>query len=104
MTQREESGLAGARHGSCRFHNSSVLGAAARLAQILALRRRTALVFQCYLLFAIKTARENVINALITMQRKPRAKANPQAIAILREMGLADRAGRLPRGAVPSPC
>jgi len=50
------------------------------------LRRRTALIFQCYLLFAIKTARESIINALITMQRKPRAEANPRAIAILREM------------------
>jgi len=37
-----------------------------------------ALIFQCYLLLALKIARENIINALITMQRKPRAEANPR--------------------------
>ncbi len=56
-------------------------------AEILALRRRTAFVFQNYALFANKTARENITQALITVQGLPKAEANARAEAILRETG-----------------
>lgn len=70
--------------------------ATARPADILALRRRTAFVFQNYSLFANKTARENITEALITVQRKARAEADVRAGVILREIGLADKAGAYP--------
>ena len=82
--------------GVIRIGNLTVDAATARPADILALRRLTAFVFQNYSLFANKTARENITEALITVQRKPRAEAEARADAILREIGLADKAGAYP--------
>ncbi|PJN95858.1 amino acid ABC transporter ATP-binding protein, partial [Amaricoccus sp. HAR-UPW-R2A-40] len=58
---------------------------------ILALRRRTAFVFQNYALFANKTARQNIAEALTVVRRQPVAEATARADAILAEIGLADR-------------
>ena len=82
--------------GVIRIGDLKVDAATARAAEILALRRRTAFVFQNYSLFANKTARENITEALITVQRKTRADASSRADAILREIGLADKAGAYP--------
>ena len=82
--------------GVVRIGEVTVDAATARPADILALRRRTGFVFQNYALFANKTARENITEALITVQRKPRADANSQADAILLEIGLAEKAGAYP--------
>ncbi len=76
--------------------NLTVDAATARPADILALRRRTAFVFQNYSLFANKTARENITEALITVQRRPRVEADMRADAILGEIGLADKSGVYP--------
>ena len=46
---------------------------------ILALRRRTAFVFQNYALFANKTARENITEALITVQAQDRRRGRTPA-------------------------
>ena len=82
--------------GVIRIGDLTVDAATATPAQILALRRHTAFVFQNYSLFANKTARENISEALITVQRKTRADASSRADAILREIGLADKAGAYP--------
>ena len=63
---------------------------------ILALRRRTAFVFQNYALFANRTARQNITEALTVVKGIPRAEADARADAILGEIGLADRAGAWP--------
>ena len=63
---------------------------------MLALRRRTAFVFQNYALFANKTARENLTEALVTVQRKSAAEADARADTILGEIGLADRGDAYP--------
>jgi len=65
-------------------------------AEILALRRRTAFVFQNYALFANKTARENITEGLVVVKRQSRAAANARADAILAEIGLADRGDAWP--------
>ena len=82
--------------GVIRIGDLTVDAAIARPADILALRRCTAFVFQNYALFANKTARDNITEALITVQRRPRAVAEARADAILRETGLADKAGSYP--------
>jgi putative amino-acid transport system ATP-binding protein len=69
---------------------------AAKHREILALRRRTAFVFQNYALFANRTARENISEALVTVQRRPAAEARGRAEAILAEIGLADRGDAYP--------
>ncbi|WP_426033143.1 amino acid ABC transporter ATP-binding protein [Cypionkella sp. TWP1-2-1b2] len=82
--------------GVIRIGDLTVDAANATSAQILALRRRTAFVFQNYALFANKTARDNITEALITVQRKPRAEAEARADAILREIGLSDKSASYP--------
>ena len=82
--------------GVIRIGDLTVDAATATPAQILALRRRTAFVFQNYALFANKTARDNITEALITVQRKPRADAEARADEILREIGLSDKTASYP--------
>ncbi|MDZ4391383.1 amino acid ABC transporter ATP-binding protein [Cypionkella sp.] len=82
--------------GVIRIGDLTVDAATATSAQILALRRRTAFVFQNYALFANKTARDNITEALITVQRKPRADAEARADEILREIGLSDKTASYP--------
>lgn len=73
-----------------------VNAARAGKADILGLRRRTAFVFQNYALFANKTARQNITEALVTVQRRPRAEAEARADAILAETGLSEKADSFP--------
>lgn len=82
--------------GVIRIGDLTVDATTATSAQILALRRRTAFVFQNYALFANKTARDNITEALITVQRKPRADAEARADEILREIGLSDKTASYP--------
>lgn len=64
--------------------------------QILALRRRTAFVFQNYALFANKTALQNVAEGMIVVDHVPKAKAYARAREILERIGLADKADAYP--------
>ncbi|MDO5657895.1 MAG: amino acid ABC transporter ATP-binding protein [Paracoccus sp. (in: a-proteobacteria)] len=74
----------------------TVDAARASRAQVLALRRRTGFVFQNYALFANKTAKQNIMEALTTVQRMPRAEAEARALSVLAETGLADKADNYP--------
>jgi putative amino-acid transport system ATP-binding protein len=64
--------------------------------EILALRRRTAFVFQNYALFANKTARQNIMEALVTVKGRSAEEAGARADAVLAEIGLADRGDAYP--------
>lgn len=70
--------------------------ARASRADILALRRRSAFVFQNYALFANKTAQENIMEALVTVQGRSKAEAAARALEVLAETGLADKASSYP--------
>ncbi|MGQ7249973.1 amino acid ABC transporter ATP-binding protein [Halomonas sp. V046] len=65
-------------------------------ADILSARRRTAFVFQNYALFANKTARENIAEGLIVVNRWPKAEAHARAVEILKRIGLEDKADAYP--------
>lgn len=65
-------------------------------ADILALRRRTAFVFQNYALFANKTALQNVAERWLVVDRWPKEKAYRQAREILERIGLQDKADAYP--------
>lgn len=82
--------------GTIRIGELSVDVRAARKADILALRRKTAFVFQNYALFANKTAKENIMEALVTVQKHSRAAAEDKALAVLAEIGLSDKADSYP--------
>jgi L-cystine transport system ATP-binding protein len=68
----------------------------ARNADVAALRRRTAMVFQHYHLFRNKTALENVMEGLLVVRRLPRAEAKARAEAVLARVGLASRLHHFP--------
>nr|WP_309502873.1 amino acid ABC transporter ATP-binding protein [uncultured Roseovarius sp.] len=82
--------------GLIRVGDLSVDAGTASRAEILALRRRTSFVFQNYGLFANKTARENITQALITVKGQSESDANARADAILRETGLSAKADAYP--------
>jgi L-cystine transport system ATP-binding protein len=59
--------------------------------QILAMRRKTAMVFQNYDLFLNRTVLENVTEGLITARKIPKQEAIDRAAAVLHKVGLGDR-------------
>ncbi|MBT1165370.1 amino acid ABC transporter ATP-binding protein [Bifidobacterium simiarum] len=63
---------------------------------ILALRRKTAMVFQNYNLFKNKTALQNITEGLTVVQKKPKAEAEAIARDVLEKVGLAEYADRYP--------
>ncbi|MEC9484220.1 MAG: amino acid ABC transporter ATP-binding protein [Halomonas sp.] len=64
--------------------------------EILALRRRTAFVFQNYALFANKTALENISEGMIVVDGLPKGQAHARAREILERIGLSDKADAYP--------
>ncbi|MCR5623038.1 MAG: amino acid ABC transporter ATP-binding protein [Treponema sp.] len=68
----------------------------ARKKEILEVRRKTAMVFQNYNLFANKTALENVTEGLVTARKVPKAQAVERALAELKKVGLSDKADYYP--------
>lgn len=64
--------------------------------ELLALRRKSGMVFQNYNLFPHKTALENIIEGPITVQKKTRAQAEAEARTLLEKVGLADKADLYP--------
>lgn len=63
---------------------------------ILALRRKSGMVFQQYNLFPHKTALENVMEGPVAVQGKPAAQAKQAAMALLEKVGLGDKADLYP--------
>lgn len=59
--------------------------------QVLELRKHSAMVFQGYNLFKNKTALENVMEALVTVQKKSKEEAEKIALEDLKKVGMLDR-------------
>ncbi|WP_026479068.1 amino acid ABC transporter ATP-binding protein [Ahrensia sp. 13_GOM-1096m] len=82
--------------GQIQIDNLQVDAKKATKSDILALQRSTAFVFQNYALFANKTAKENIMEALVTVQKMPEAEAEQRAMSVLAETGLTDKADSYP--------
>lgn len=70
--------------------------AKATAADIRRVRQRTAMVFQMYNLFKNKTALENITEGLIIVKKLSKAAAQEQALSLLAQVGLLDKAGSYP--------
>lgn len=82
--------------GEITIGDLTVDAARASKSDILGLRRRTAFVFQNYALFANKTAKENIMEALVTVQKRSKQEAERRALEVLGETGLSDKADSYP--------
>lgn len=63
---------------------------------ILALRRRSGMVFQQYNLFPHKTVLQNVTEGPIYVQKRPKDEAEKEALVLLDKVGLHDKQGLFP--------
>lgn len=59
-------------------------------AEILHVRRNTAMVFQLYNLFSNMTVLQNVMEGLVTVQKMAKKEAREKAIACLQQVGMAE--------------
>ena len=66
-------------------------------ADILQIRRKTAMVFQSYALFSKKRALENVMEHLLVVKKLPLSQAKELAMAYLEQVGMKDYALSYPR-------
>ncbi len=64
--------------------------------QILAIRKKTAMVFQQYALFFNRTALENVIEGLVIARKIPKKEATEKGKALLEKVGLAGKENHYP--------
>ena len=77
--------------GSVRVGEVTVDAAHHGAHEVRALRRQSAMVFQSYNLFKNKTAKENVMEALVTVQKRSKAEAEGIALRLLEKVGMLDR-------------
>ncbi|WP_101696691.1 amino acid ABC transporter ATP-binding protein [Clostridium minihomine] len=89
-------GLEKADGGNIRIDNVSYDYKKSSRKQLLALRRKTAMVFQHYNLFKNKTALENVTEGLITVQKISKTDAVQTAKQQLKSVGLAGKEDSYP--------
>jgi cystine transport system ATP-binding protein len=64
--------------------------------KILAIRQRTAMVFQSFNLFPHMTALDNVIEGLVSVKGQKRVLARERGLALLAKVGLRDKADEYP--------
>ena len=84
--------------GTVRFDGGATVDFGAKPARsaVSGLREHSAMVFQHYNLFPHRTVLENVIEGPVRVQRRPKAEATADALALLGRVGLADKADAYP--------
>ena len=77
--------------GKVTIENDTVDAESYTKADVAALRKHSAMVFQSYNLFKNKTALGNVMEPLVTVQRMPKAQAEERALKYLDVVGMTER-------------
>lgn len=77
--------------GKIQFSNYQLDYQTIRKKDVIKLRRKTAMVFQQYNLFKNKTAIQNVMEALIVVQKQPKKIAYEKSLQELARVGLSDK-------------
>lgn len=88
--------LDAADEGSITVNNFTVDAKKHTTSQVIEIRRKTAMVFQNYNLFANKTILQNVMEGLVTVKKWSKADAEAKSRAILEKVGLAERCDYYP--------
>ncbi|MGN0157672.1 MAG: amino acid ABC transporter ATP-binding protein [Brotaphodocola sp.] len=88
--------LDAADEGSITVNNFTVDARKHTSSQVIELRRKTAMVFQNYNLFANKTILQNVMEGLVMVKKWSKADAEAKSRAILEKVGLAERCDYYP--------
>ncbi|GIN90454.1 arginine ABC transporter ATP-binding protein [Siminovitchia terrae] len=82
--------------GSITIDGFTVQGKHASKRDVLALRRKTAMVFQHYNLFKNKTVLENVMEGLIVAKKIPKKEAKEIGVSLLEKVGLGEKLNEFP--------
>lgn len=82
--------------GTITINNFTVDARQAKKEEIYQLRACTAMVFQNYNLFRNKTALENIMEPMVSVQGIPRSEAREKAMEILTAIGLSDKKEHYP--------
>ncbi|RST60315.1 amino acid ABC transporter ATP-binding protein [Siminovitchia terrae] len=82
--------------GSITIDGFTVQGKHALKRDVLALRRKTAMVFQHYNLFKNKTVLENVMEGLIVAKKIPKKEAKEIGVSLLEKVGLGEKLNEYP--------
>lgn len=82
--------------GSIQVDNVKVSSENAKKSEILALRRKSAMIFQNYNLFYNKNVLNNVTEALVTGLKKPKKEAEEIALYYLEKVGMNNKADQFP--------
>lgn len=88
--------LDSASSGEIKLDDIHIDVSAAKKDDILNIRRNTAMVFQGYNLFKNRTALENVMEALVIVQKQDKKKAEATSIELLTKVGLKNRINYYP--------
>ncbi|MBP1736296.1 MAG: amino acid transporter ATP-binding protein [Oscillospiraceae bacterium] len=83
--------LDAANEGTVELNEIKADYAAASKKDVMAIRRKTAMVFQNYNLFKNKTALQNVMEGLVMVQKMDKEKARELSIETLNKVGLGER-------------
>lgn len=82
--------------GTISIDGVSVSAKKHKKAEVYELRAKTAMVFQGYSLFKNKTALENIMEPMVSVQKMPRREAETEALRILEMIGLTDKRDAYP--------
>ncbi|MEK3764336.1 MULTISPECIES: amino acid ABC transporter ATP-binding protein [unclassified Solibacillus] len=85
-----------ANEGTIVIDNLSLNVKTASKKDIIALRKKTAMVFQSYNLFQHKTVLQNITEGLLVVQKKPVKEAKEIALELLKKVGLEHKADAYP--------